>query len=160
MFKSIKLFTLLFALLLPAYVFSRGGSNLLNADLIGGDSGGPKQSWEEIFENPKLKPHFPAVVIQGHLIDYNFLCVDTEYNVVRTKYQVKISLDEKTDSSTFDFLFEVPVEEHYVCSDNRKKCFYETIPLAQRIYVYKFVARNSGAKEVLFKKDYKLPNCK
>jgi len=150
--------SLLLALLFSLNVWGQNSSTL---DGIGGDSGGPKQSWAEILDNPKLKPHFPAVVIQGHLVDYNILCVEKSSQIIRTKYQVKIVSEDLFEGTIFDYLYEFPNGDHYTCVSDKNRCYFEDIPTSQNIFVYRVEQDySSGSRPVLFRKHYEIPVCK
>lgn len=125
-------------------------------DIIGGDSGGSKQTWQEIMTNSSLKPMFPAVIIQGHLIDYNYLCVDDRFDVVRTKFMVKIK-NHYLNKYFFNFLYEYETPESFDCKKYNQSCISELIPRSQLIHVYK--SDTASAREVYFSKNFDLPSC-
>jgi hypothetical protein len=125
-------------------------------DIIGGDSGGSKQTWQDIMSNSSLKPLFPTVIIQGHLVDYNHLCIDQKHDAVRTKYMVQIK-NHYSNRYFFNFLYEFETSSSFDCKKYNQSCVSEFIPRTKTIYVYK--ADVASAREVYFSKEYKLPAC-
>ncbi|MCR9202958.1 MAG: hypothetical protein NXH75_00130, partial [Halobacteriovoraceae bacterium] len=80
---------------------------------IGGDGGGPKQSWQDIYKNPNLNPKFPTYKIQGREISYHQLCLMGER--VRTKYKYLVNEPNDLAKLIFDYLVTDRVFEVEVC---------------------------------------------
>ncbi len=130
---------------------------------VGGDGGGPKQSWSEIYKNPNLKPEFPHFDIEGRSISYNNLCLLGDR--IRTKYKhvVKQDLEFKL---YFDYLVTDRVRTESVC--RREECgecisweevIFE-IPVHSEIEVLERKENPGGFHwEVSFKKDFELQEC-
>jgi len=130
---------------------------------VGGDGGGPKQSWSDIYKNPNLRPNFPQYDIEGRMIHYNNLCLLGER--VRTKYKHVVKEDSlfKLD---FDYLITDRVrtktvckrEEHGTCID-WEQVTYE-IPIHAEIPVLQIKDTPSGHQWIVtFKKDFELQEC-
>lgn len=121
---------------------------------IGGSTGGPKQTWQQIMEDPKVRPAFPPIMIEDQIIDYNFLCLHDD--VVRTRYKVRI---EGRDETRFDYLYE-NADGGLI----NGTCQHNGIPRTLPIFIYeankedKIDFDNSSA-EILFIKKYSIPEC-
>jgi hypothetical protein len=124
---------------------------------IGGDTGGPKQSWQDIRDNPDLKPAFPPVVIEDQMINYNFLCLHD--GIVRSQYKVKLT-DKATGDTYFKYLYEDRTSDDVISG----QCHLEEIPRKLPIYIYARTEDNSKYKnvprEVLFIKTFSLKECR
>lgn len=116
---------------------------------IGGDTGGPKQTWQDIMKDPKVRPAFPLISIEDHMVSYNFLCIEND--VVRTRYKVKVTSDF-TDEVLFKYLY----EDNSSSAGNQ--CMETGLPRELPIYVYR-VNSNPRQREVLYIKSYALPDC-
>ncbi len=130
---------------------------------VGGDGGGPKQSWSDIYKNPNLKPSFPQFDIEGRMLGYNNLCLVGER--VRSKYKhvVKQDLEFKLD---FDYLYTDRVTTETVCQrECRDECIdwvviVHEIPVHREIEVLERKETPSGYEWVVsFKKDFELQEC-
>ena len=153
--KVIKMNKLMItSLMMTLFCFQISAQRL--PDIIGGDSGGSKQTWQAIMSNANLKPMFPAVIIQGHLVDYNYLCIDKKHDAVRTQYIVKVK-NHYTNKYFFNYLYEFETPVSFDCKDYNQSCVSEFIARTMTIHVYK--ADSASAREVYFSKEYDLPGC-
>lgn len=134
---------------------------------IGGDGGGPKQSWQDIYKNPNLNPKFPTYFIQGRSISFNHLCLMGER--VRTKYKYLVNKPTDLTKLIFDYLITDRVYEVEVCVQSvHGRCVqYENqtieIPLKDTIKVMKKVEDSKPPGfiwEHAFEKDFELQECK
>jgi len=130
---------------------------------IGGDGGGPKQSWSDIYKNPNLKPNFPQYDIEKRMISYNNLCLLGER--IRTKYKHVIKGDSlfKLD---FEYLVTDRIRTETVCrTEVHETCVaweqetYE-IPTHIEVPVLKIKDTPAGHQWVeSFKKEFQLQEC-
>jgi hypothetical protein len=133
----------------------------------GGDGGGPKQSWQDIYRNPNLSPKFPTYDVQGRPISYHHLCLMGER--VRTKYKHVINSLTDYSKLVFDYLVTDRVREIRVCRDfYQDRCIEWNIstieiPLKNTITVYKKVKdtqiRGPIQWTFAFEKDFELNEC-
>lgn len=152
-------FIILFALLSSAQAQTRvvGG--------IGGDNGGPKQSWQDIYKNPNLKPIFPSHNIKGRDIRFNHLCLVGER--VRTKYKQAITDYQDFSKITYDYLVVDRVREVEECASYTEggiciewRTFKVEIPLKSSIEVKKKSSEgDSIVWEHAFDKEFELKDC-
>lgn len=135
---------------------------------IGGDGGGPKQSWQDIYANPNLSPKFPTFDIEGRQISFKHLCLMGER--VRTKYKHVINSPTDYSKLIFDYLTTDRVREVRVCKEYGKDGCIQweiktiEIPLESSIKVYKRVKKPRMHGPVqwtfAFEKDFKLKECR
>ena len=132
---------------------------------IGGDGGGPKQSWQDIYKNPNLRPEFPTFLIEGRKVNLNNLCLIGER--VRTKYKYLINSPQMTLKLIYDFLETDRVFESEICTkyENQVCSRYEytkvEIPLKAEIKVLKKVSAE-GEQDLWsfsFTKSFELQFC-
>lgn len=134
----------------------------------GGDGGGPKQSWQDIYRNPNLSPQFPTFEVQERKISYKNLCLMGER--VRTKYKHVINPLTDYSKLVFDYLVTDRVREVRVCveSDEDGACAewgnkVIEIPLKSTIKVYKKVKETRMRGPVqwtfAFEKEFELKEC-
>lgn len=137
---------------------------LLPGNGVGGDGGGPKQSWSDIYKNPNLKPNFPHYEVEGRMISYNNLCILGER--IRTKYKHVVKGDSlfKLD---FEYLITDRVRTRNVCQrEEHETCvaweqeIYE-IPTRIEIPVLHQIEDSPATQHwaVFFKKGYELQDC-
>jgi hypothetical protein len=127
---------------------------------IGGSSGGPKQSWGDIFTNPDLIPEFPRVVIQGQSIRYHRLCLIGKR--IRTKY--KRPIFNSMEGPLYEYLYTDRYREEMQCLQVfAGRCLhwadvaYE-IPLMAPIAVYKNT-QDGHPLALAFVKKFELQAC-
>ncbi len=162
--KNLKVFITLITLFLSSSLLAQtpiGGG-------AGGDGGGPKQSWQDIYRNPNLSPRFPTYDIQGRSISYRHLCLVGER--VRTKYKHVINPLDDYSKLIFDYLITDRVREERVCVEFFRETCIEwdvktiEIPEMDTIKVYKRIKneRNQGPIdwEFAFEKDFELKECR
>jgi len=152
-------FIMLFALITSAHAQTRvvGG--------IGGDNGGPKQSWQDIYKNPNLKPIFPTHNIKGRDIRFNHLCLVGER--VRTKYKQAITNEKDFSKITYDYLTVDRVREIEECANYAYdgiciewRNFTIEIPLHSSIEVKKKISEgDTTVWEHAFDKEFELKGC-
>lgn len=137
---------------------------------IGADGGGPKQSWQDIYDNPNLQPRFPDFMVEDREVSYKHLCLIEGGEFVRTKYKYVISPEYDTSKEIlFDYLETPRIKEIAVCSEwEDQKCIsWENelfeIPLEAAIKVYLKKKDHSGDYdsdwEFAFEKPYPLDQC-
>jgi hypothetical protein len=132
----------------------------LNASLIdepdtgiGGNSGGSKQSWEEIFKNPSLLPLFPHYLILGNKVSYDHLCLTDDG--VRTKF--KQPIQRYTNSVwLYDYIY---VLNEGCNSEFVMNCDSNIAPIESEHMVKVFKRTEEGPYELAFEKLFELPEC-
>ena len=155
--------TILF-LILSIWITPLGANSPGSGSGIGNDNGGPKQSWQDIYRNPNLKPDFPSYKVEKREIEYKNLCLIGER--IRTKYKYVVHLN--VTKIVYDFLYtdRVRFEERCLEFDGETCVSYDTvkveIPLKQEIKVFERESNANGGQpvwELAFKKDFKLQAC-
>lgn len=131
---------------------------------IGNDNGGPKQSWQDIYRNPNLKPEFPNYMVEEREIPYKNLCLVGER--IRTKYKYVVHLN--FSKIVYDYLYTDRVRLVERCVEyDRETCvaydiFRIEIPLKQTIEVFQKDPESSVFEpkwNLAFEKDYELKAC-
>ncbi len=131
---------------------------------VGNDNGGPKQSWQDIYRNPNLKPEFPSHIVEEREIAYNHLCLVGER--IRTKYKYVVRLN--FTKIVYDYLYTDRIRFEERCLEwNGDTCVsYETveieIPLQQDIEVFKREPSSptyNSQWSLAFEKTFELKEC-
>ena len=164
--KNFFFFTLLLLSLLSAgslFAQNTHKIDLISDGGVGGDGGGPKQSWSDIIKDPNLSPNFPRYDVEGRMISYNNLCLLGER--IRTKYKHVVS-NHREFKLIFDYLVTDRVRTETVCArESMHECVdWQTIifeiPVHEEIEVLKKKESPAGYYwEVSFKKDFELQEC-
>lgn len=158
-FKALSFITLFFVFSLCA-----SAQSTTPGTGIGNDNGGPKQSWQDIYRNPNLRPQFPKYDIEGRQIGFNALCISGERIRSRYKYVVTINFTK----FMYDYLYtdRVRFVEQCIRWDRGVCISHESvkveIPLKQPIQVLKKnvdTEDNSIEWGRAFEKDFVLKEC-